>query len=251
MKKTVFLLIAALEMTLPFTAGGAEDAVSPPGLEANQAPLEILKKVLDSPDFGGEKTVRGIRLKERGEDKKETVYYNPSPWPEKIRQGFALFLRTVLILTAAAAAVFLFIYARKSVPFLQKRDKARLKILEENQKGNPGALFEQALLLYNKGKCREAWSCCIRGTLAGFSLYRGIVFSEDATEYDCLGLVKKARERIPGGEAESFACLVKSWVSYAYGGKKPHDGVFYTGLAFGRSIAQLQSLGSPVERFHE
>jgi hypothetical protein len=100
---------------------------------------------------------------------------------------------------------------------------------------NPRLLLDKARVLHGEEKIREAWGCCFSGAKAAFSQYRGLVFPQNATEYDCLALAP-----VPG-----FSALVAAWASLAYGGKIPPDGAFAAALDFCYSLLKPQG-ESPV-----
>jgi hypothetical protein len=92
-------------------------------------------------------------------------------------------------------------------------------------------------VLFGRGSLREAWAACFTGTLGAFSRYRGIIFPPEATEYDCLGLVRNS-----GLDAAAFTGLVENWIAFAYGGKEPSREAFEQALVFGKSLAAGEPL---------
>jgi hypothetical protein len=204
--------------------GGAED------LSRDSFPLESLEEIFESKDFGGEKDSWGIRWKNKTEN--ETAAISVAPWVKNIKQIFGFVLRLVLVAAITALVVLMFFYMRRNyLPGRVKKKKYR-GLAASFSVESAEALFEKALAFRRKGCIREAWAACLAGTLSAFSEYRGLEFPGDATEYDCLSLVKKS-----GLDAAPFAGLVENWIGLAYAGKDPAEGAFERAVGFGRSIA--------------
>jgi hypothetical protein len=212
----IFLLVFPL-------SGRAED------FSNGGVPLGSLEEIFESKDFGGEKDSWGIRLKDQ-ESKPERI--STAPWVGNIKQIFGFALRFVLVAAIAALAVLLIIYVKKNyLPGMVKKKKYR-GVSAVFSVESAEALFEKALAYRREGCTREAWAACLAGTLSAFSEYRGLEFPRDATEYDCLSLVKKS-----GFDAAPFSGLVGNWIGLAYAGKDPAEGAFEQALSFGRSLA--------------
>ena len=60
-------------------------------------------------------------------------------------------------------------------------------------------------------------------------------FPLDATEYDCLSIVRKAKAR----DTEGFNKLVLFWTGMAYGSKMPNNDNFKEAIAFCNSLKQF------------
>jgi hypothetical protein len=97
---------------------------------------------------------------------------------------------------------------------------------------SPEALFNKAADFFGADNIREAWACCLRGTIAAYTRYGGVLFPPDATEYGCLSLVRSVRGESSGG----FEELVREWILLAYAGKDPPEGSFEKALGFGRAL---------------
>jgi hypothetical protein len=232
----------------------SEAPVLPGGFSAEPgagAPLETLDSILSSKDFGGMKEGWGIRLKDRKTDR-ELPDPKLVPWMKTIKQVFAFILRLMLVLGLCGFGGFLIFYFYKS--YKNRRRKTALPGgWTMNGRGNPRgespeALLQKAQALYAEGNIRRAWGFCLAALIQSWSRYRALIFPPDATEYDCLALVRAERNAGaadaagtgPGAagsrEAESFALAVGRWVALAYGGRFPPAGSFEETLAFCRSL---------------
>ncbi|GHV95813.1 membrane protein [Spirochaetia bacterium] len=214
-----------------------------PAGPAVEAPLETLRAVLDSPDFGGERDSWGIRLKKQPEFKRrEMPDLNIAPWLEKLRQIFAFTLRLILISLIAGALGFLLFYLRKTGWFkTAPKDDTAMRSLRETFRESPDSLLEKAARYFERGELRLAWGYCAAAAIHSWPLYRGIVFPPNATEYDCIDIVRSASISANGtaalvSETETFSVLVKHWVNLAYGGRLPPEGSFEEALAFCKSL---------------
>jgi hypothetical protein len=224
-------------------SGSFEDLFEGKGGEASG---EILEEILSSPDFGSEREGWGIRFKNRRESAEPQEYLS-APWMEAVKKVFAYALRFCVILALGGAALFLIlrrVKSRRGPPLLKNGISRNVfPSLPEA----PETLLSRAALFYGQGRCREAWALCLAGAVAAYGRYRGLPFPPEATEYECLALVRSAPAEISpadggpgegGGPAEDrgFTALVLYWVSLAYGGKAPGPGAFESSLAFCRSL---------------
>jgi hypothetical protein len=107
---------------------------------------------------------------------------------------------------------------------------------------SPGALFNKAADFFGAGNIREAWACCLCGTIAAYTRYGEILFPPDATEYGCLSLVRSARRE----DAAGFERLVREWILLAYAGKDPPEGSFEKALGFGRALENSLTAEDPA-----
>jgi hypothetical protein len=198
----------------------------------DEPPLETLRAVLDSADFGGWREGWGIRWKNKRPEQQMDV--GIAPWVKIIRQVFAYVLRFVLAALIAALGVFLFIYLGKL-----NRSRERpgidfsIQVLGEKTVEATGSLIKKARCFFDKGDLRLAWGFCIAALIRSWSLYRGLQFPPNATEYDCMELVRSA-EVSP--DAENFTAALSYWVNFAYGGRIPPGGSFETAIAFCESL---------------
>jgi hypothetical protein len=217
----------------PATVGNPATAGNP--AEVSEAvPLDTLKAILESDDFGGEKDGWGIRWKnQREEDEREAPHFDTAPWLEKAKRFFAVFLRLLIAAAMAALAVCLFVYLKRH-PFIRdifRGDRSNQRAVSVSAE-SAAVLFERARRFYGRGDLRGAWAACLAGTMIAVSDSFNISFPAGATEYDCLSLVRKA-----GAAHEDFAGLVRTWVNFAYGGRYPPEGAFEKALAWGMSLS--------------
>ena len=205
-------------------------------IEDASAPVDVLKQILSSPDFGGDKGSWGIRLKNQKEPK-EMPNFNFA-WIKKIKEFFGLLLFVVLILSIAFVAGYLlrrlYIFKKNKIAKKQKKWKSSF-FTPSGITADPEALLAEARLLHNQGRIRDAWARCFLAAIVIYSIQESLEFPLDATEYDCLSIVKQAKAR----DAEGFGNLVLSWTALAYAGKKPDTDAFEKTLAFCNSLNQL------------
>jgi len=202
--------------------------------DKTDVPLEVLQKILDSPDFGGEKDTWGIRFKEQPEP--NNYNYDFNPLYEKLRMIFASALRIILIMLIAALAVFLFLYVRKLVNernFSAKKSAA--SVLRGIPLLNPDDLLEKAAYFFEHENLRTAWGYCTAAAILSWSLYRGLVFPPNATESDCADMVKSMTADNTD-EADAFCTLINDWINFAYAGQLPPTGHFEKAAAFCKSL---------------
>ncbi len=202
-----------------------------------EVPVDILKEILDSPDFGGDEKSWGIRLKNQKE-LKEPKDLKLAPWIEKIKEFFGLLLLTILILAIMAAAGYVIfrLYKLKKNKIGAEEKKWKSAVIPgTGAQATPEQLLADAGKLYNQGMIRESWAKCFLAATLLYSTQEGIDFPVDATENDCLAIVQKAK----APDAEGFGKLVFSWISLAYRGQKPSDSSFEKAMEFCSSLKQL------------
>jgi hypothetical protein len=211
-----------------------------------EPPLEELREILASPDFGGEREVRRLKFKEQEQEERPPPSSVYASWMETLRQVIAQALR--LLLGAALAAGLGYSLYR----LLRQGRRGRPPEGPAGQgwspppPEDPAALLDRARELHRQGRLREAWAACLAGTFAAYSRRRGLLFPRDATEYDCLGLVRASEGGEAGPErAAGFETLVRRWVAFAYAGEAPGAGDFERSLGFGRSL--LSPVSGPGE----
>jgi len=206
-------------------------------ITSTDAPTDVLKQILSSPDFGNNKDTWGIRLKNKKEQK-NLPKINLS-LIEKIKEFFGLLLFAVFILTIAfiAGYIILRLYRlRKNSTGTNKKDKKwKSSFLTTAELADPRKLLAEAKLLHDQGMIRDAWAKCFLAATAIYSTQSDLEFPLDATEYDCLSIVRKAK----AGNAEEFGDLVLSWTNLAYGGETPDNGIFEKAIKFCTSLGQL------------
>jgi hypothetical protein len=250
---------AALVLAVLLTFCIPQDAFS----REEPVPLQSLEEVLKSGDFGGEEEGWGVRLKRWKEpEEKEPFQFNTLSWAERIREWIARILRFVLAAATLVLAVFSVWRLCKT-----KRDPRRKKGWSQNamngaamdDAADPRRLLEQSRACYARGELREAWAACLAAVIAAGGTRWGLVFPRNATEYECLDLVRAwaapaavSRTEAAGaypaagrgnetGEnpqaaARAFADLVKNWITLAYGGLSPGEDALDRALDFCRSL---------------
>jgi hypothetical protein len=224
---------------MPVTAAAESGANT--GNQIEQAvPLETLEEIISSDEFGGEKDGWGIRLKNPLEPK-ETPEYDLSPWMEKIKIFFAAALRVILVLLIAAIAVLVFIYIYKNY-HPKAHNKAKAKISQRfNKKGESAELLlEKSQVCYKNGEIRSAWAYCFAAALGFWEQYQNIIFPGTATEYECLSIVRSAKnnsgEKLSDAKESEFAYLVAQWAGLAYGGRLPGEEAFEKAITYCKSL---------------
>jgi len=204
---------------------------------AADVPLETLKAIFDSDDFGSEKDTWGIRLK-----KPVQTRNIPSPRLQYVREAFAFVFRLIIIAVIAALVVFLLFYLRKfKWSKVGGAERPYLAPLQKNRKENPALLLEKALRFYEQGDTRLAWGYCTAAAILSWPFYRGLAFPPNATESDCANMVSSmtanaGNSQITAEEAQVFSELIKNWVYLAYAQRLPVDGSFEQALAFCKSL---------------
>lgn len=188
--------------------------------------LEVLDKVLASPDFGTEEDTWRIQFKQS--EQEETLSAIPYT-PGKIRRFLSMLIRALAAAAIVAVPVFcLYRYLKTGrVPGKGRGWKNSALAAPEKEKSS-ALLLEEAREFQSRGLVREAWARCFAAILAAFSERDKLIFPRDATEYGCLGLLR-SRE-LP--EAEAFNRFLKCWIGLAYGGRTPDPGRFDEALSF-------------------
>ncbi|MCL1818812.1 MAG: hypothetical protein FWG35_07760, partial [Spirochaetaceae bacterium] len=204
-------------------------------------PYEELKEVLSSPDFGGEEETWGIRFR-REEEEKDTPSADISflwEYLAGIREFFGKALRVVLAIIIAAAACFtiFWLYKTKKRKSFFGGDTVCVRGVFRDLPEDADVLLEKAEALHARGDLRGAWAACLRAARAAYTASRGLVFPAEATEYNCLSLVRRADGDASGG----FARLVSGWIQTAYAGRLPPAGAFEEAVGFCRSVSLYET----------
>jgi hypothetical protein len=247
-KALLLLCFFLVGLFIPMAPAAAEDAVEylPENFPfASAESLKKLEEILASEDFGGEKEGWEIRLKPR--EGRETQTTDLAPWIKKIGYTFSFILRFFVILTSIGFLVFalyrLWKFRRNLFQWKSwvRRKRHTWNSLQINSFRNsltssesPESLFAMAEDFFCRDLPLEAWAACLAGYIGSFARYRSLSFPIDATEYDCLKLVRSALPE----EDEGFGEFVRNWISFAYGGRIPVPGTFERVLAYGRSLAK-------------
>lgn len=203
----------------------------------DSVPLEKIKDILISPEFGGEQDTWGIRFKGQEEEKyEEFPEINISPNIENLRSVIARFLQLFLFGMLTALLLFLFYFMRKfrRQKTIETNIHKTAEKLYKNHMENPELLLEKALNFYKQGKARLAWGYCTAAAVISLQLYRGFTFPPNATESECVNIVNSmaankysAKYEIRNvHEINIFSEMIKHWVYFAYAGKIPPTGSF-------------------------
>ena len=235
------LLLLCFFIALP-RAAYSEPVSQFPFMEGLPSPamesLETLETILASPDFGEFREGWEIRFRAREYRERAERSLNLAPWLERTRQTFAYILRAIALIAIVGFAGFALYWYWKhrwkgiSAP---SRDRGKHYTNPLFSPESPQSLFARAEDFFHSGNLREAWAACLGGCIGACEQYRSLSFPDDATEYACLDLVRRA---LPDEDA-GFANLVRSWVLFAYGGKPPDKGAFEEALAYGRSLLNI------------
>ena len=197
--------------------------------------LEALESILASPDFGGFREGWGLRFRERERVERAPLpEIDVAPWLERVRQVFGYVLRGIAALAIAAFSLFaLYWYwknRQKGMFLFRSEGKNYINPLFSPE--SPQALFARAEDFFGRGNSREAWAACLAGCIASYRKYHSLSFPADATEHDCLALL---RQSLPA-EAEGFDALARNWILFAYGGRPPGKRAFEQALSYGHSL---------------
>jgi hypothetical protein len=200
-----------------------------------------LQEILASPDFGGESEGWTIHFKNSDYEELPDVDFGEDF--EKIKNFFGFLLRFLVvfvILSFTAFVFYWFIKNRRQIirgKFFAKKSFAPVKNHRSDLSAESAELlFSRAENFFHEGNLREAWAACFSACLGAYSLSCSIVFPADATEYDCLNLVREAR----ADEEPDFGGIVQNWILFAYGSRPPGKEAFEKALAHGRSLLEAK-----------
>jgi hypothetical protein len=232
-------LLICVFMALPFFTYAESTSALPDDFPvATEKAIYELKTILASPDFGGEREGWAIRFKDH--DYEELPDVDLGEGFEKIRSLFGFLLRLFVVLAIIGFAVFVFCWLIKNRNqilrgklFTQRSFRRSQSRQPEISRKSAELLFSKAEDFFNNGNLREAWAACFSGCLGAYSISCSIVFPPDATEYDCLGLVREA-----DSDERGFDEIVQNWILFAYGSRLPTSGTFEKALAHGRSLLE-------------
>ena len=235
-------LLICLFAALPFFAHSQSTSDFPDDFPVaeEQAVLD-LKGILASPDFGSEREGWIIHLKDSDYDELPDLDFEAGL--EKIRNLFGFMLRFFVVLVILAFAVFVsywLVKNRRRIILGELFTKNPFRLIKNRQSERPEksaeSLFSKAEEFFRKGNLREAWAACFSGCLGAYALSRSLTFPTDATEYDCLKLVREAADYSEQG----FSEIVQNWILFAYADRPPARGAFEKALAHGRSLLEAK-----------
>jgi len=214
----------------------------------DKTPFETLNKILDSIDFGGVEETWGIRFKNDFQNDEEIVY-DPDQLT-RVQRIFAYLLRLFIIITIAGLLFYILFYffKNKKERTIDKKTKIINKINRINAP-EPYLLLEKAVNFHKQGELRLAWGYCAASSIQLWSLYAGIIFPANATENDCVNLIKKtadnfnpvivkdetSREDITS-KASKLEKIINTWIRFAYAGNAPPDGQFEEAVNFCKTL---------------
>jgi len=236
-------LLVCLFTALPFSAYSQSTSDFPDDFPVADAQAVLdLQEILASPDFGSEREGWTIRFK--NSDYEELPDLDLETGLEKIRNLFGFLLRLFVVLVVLAFAVFVsywLIKNRRKIIRGELFARKPFRLVKSRRPESSGesaeslfSIFSKAEDFFQKGNLREAWAACFSGCLGAYSLSCSIAFPADATEYDCLALVREAadyRER-------DFDEIVQNWILFAYADRPPDKTAFEKALAHGRSLLE-------------
>jgi len=185
---------------------------------ANDVPYELLQKIYESPDFGGEEESWRVKLKNPAQRRAVS-----RPMSENLHEIIANSLLIILIGIIIVIAAFLIVYLCKYKWNKPPADKYIQKT-QRNTAEDPVFLLEKALHYHKQGEIRLAWGFCTAAAIYSWHVFRGIIFPPNATENDCANIVVLKTDN--NSEAEMFAKLINNWVYLAYAKRLPAEGSF-------------------------
>jgi len=195
---------------------------------SGDVPIETLQRILESPDFGGEKDAWGIRFKNTPKAGK-----TPDFRSDTLQRIFAHSLQVILIIFILCAFVFIFIYIRK-YHWKTKGDKEKTAghIINKKLRDDPKELLEKAKIFNEQGKTRLAWGYCTAAAIQFLSLYHGVLFPPNATENDCAQIINTDNSGDITRFSDDFKKLINHWIYLAYAGINPPNGSFKEAVNF-------------------
>jgi hypothetical protein len=236
-------LLVCLFTALPFSAYSQSASDFPDDFPVADAQAVLdLQEILASPDFGSEREGWIIRFKNR--DYEDVSDLDLEAGLEKIRNLFGFLLRFFAVLVISTFAVFVIywilknrrqimrgeLFTKKPFTLVKNRQSER----HEKSVESLFSVFQMAEDFSQKGNLREAWAACFSGCLGAYALSCSIAFPADATEYDCLAIVRETADY----REQGFGEIVQNWILFAYADRPPDKTAFERALAHGRSILE-------------
>jgi len=223
-KKIAAVIVLAVCLFMPITAHADS---------GKDIPVDTLQTILESPDFGGWEDSWTIGLRNQPKPA-ETPNINPDLM-KQLRNAFANFLRTFLVIAAIGLAIFLLYYFLKNRQnIIGKKNAYSVTSLQKTPEEDPKLLLEKALKFHEQGDIRLAWGYCAAAAIFSWPIYRGINFPPNATESDCVNIViSKSTDSL---KANAFSRVIKNWVYFAYAGQLPPEGSFEEAVSLCKSI---------------
>ena len=231
--KKIAVVFFAFFIFLAPAEGNADDKITQSGV-----PLEELRTVLDSPDFGGEKKTWRIKLKKQTQEGSGglSIFNWDLDFLKNLNLVFAYTLRFMIICAIAGLLIYL-TYKLIKLNKIRSALKGTPSIgFINNKKENPKALLKKAIEFNEQGNLRLAWGYCTAAAIYSLAIYKGIVFPPHSTENDCAEIINKKFNNDP--LSCSFNKLIKNWVYLAYAGRIPPDECFSEAINFCGSITE-------------
>lgn len=195
----------------------ALSAAPPLAAQETDAPMDSLKTVLDSPDFGHDEERWVLRLRNGAEnDDANAENSDASDFFGQLPEIVSRSLRFLLVAALALALVALIVYLFRSAGPAGAKTP-RVAKAEKRPPFNPGASLAESERLFQEGREREAWAMRARVMLAAYGSSASLNFPADATEGECLSLAA----RHGGPNLEELRVNVGAWVGLAYAGRSP------------------------------
>ena len=202
--------------------------------QVSEKSKETLNHILESPEFGTEKSSWKIQFKQSDSSPKDNTRIKRLSFPA-LKEILGIILRfalgAALIAALGIGAFFAYRYRKSLFP----GQDGKSSIDKEAFPDEPRMLLQKAEELHRKGKIREAWALCFRTFTAIFTKYWFLSVPAEATEYETLTLVRK---NSTDSSINEFAAFVRHWISFAYGGREPAAGTFEQALASCRVLVE-------------
>jgi hypothetical protein len=200
-----------------------------PTRPAEADPKATIAKVLERPEFGRREKRWVWRLRDEPSETARRNFRMPS-FLQWIGQFFAKGIEGILWLVAGvvlAWLIFVIVSRLRALGPREKRGKASaLSPPVVGFTGAPVAAMPDdvpgaAWALYESGRHVEALGLLYRGALASLASRRAIVVAENATEGECIGVV---RREAPAAVARFFETVTRTWQVAAYAHRVPEAG---------------------------
>jgi hypothetical protein len=199
-------------------------------IPADNIPMQELRQVLDSDALFVQKESHGVRLKERA-PRKSRQWTFPD-WMHSLKSLGAQGLRALVAAAIIVLAFFVVRYLRRYGLPRRRTKQGEAVYRPPPAPTDAETLLTEADAAYHAGRMRDAWAHCFAAALCAYRDTHQINFPQDATEYECLHLVRQAASE----SAEGFAALVAAWVRLAYAGEMPDTHRFESARAWCRTL---------------
>jgi hypothetical protein len=191
----------------------------------NDVPYNELEKILASPDFGTKKD--SLRIEPKKFEPKEIdidIDIDAKPWIKIWNIFTSYILRLFLILSIIAAIIFFIIFYNK---YKKKTNIAPPVVINEDA----AILLKKAILAYSEARIQDAWTYCFKCAISAL-MHCGIKIPLNATEYECLSIVKNNSKAI----SSDFEKLIKNRIDSAYRSITPSSACFDEAVVFCKDL---------------